>query len=1173
MRKLWPFANRNEELKHAIKSLENKLDERDIENEIQEIERKTYQTTDSSQVNGIATVVDEYFDKAMLQRLYASETWFYIAVWTIAKTISSLPIKVEKKKVVKETVNGKEVQKVTWVDASGEPEYALLNNPNRLYTPFEFWSLIVIDLLATGDAFIYVDKGDEEDQSLLDISPSANRLQQAVSRNRRNFDVRGLYRINAALIQPKVSAEDNRILDGYTLNSQDGVFTFSTKEIIHIKLPNPFEPFFGLAPIIPVMKKVLLDRYTDEHMIRFYKQGARLGGVIKTDKKLTKDQMIRLERVFESNFTGKRNHHKTLILPEGMDYSTIEQNPGETSLIEFSKANKEPILAAYNLPPVKVGILDGATYANAVIQDKTYYTDTVKPYCTILEQAISNHGSIFSFIGDTKFSFDMSGIECLKENEAEKGNLANAMLNTGLSVNEVRERVWKMPPVDGGKIVPAIEKNKQSSTPFFFPGKSAEVTETKVDANNNQNDLGKLSEIKPTDISFDDRVAEIANAAIQGGVDPTKAIQDAIKQALLEGFKPIFDDNGEVKLHNEMDEVKFYNFTKGQIRDHLKKMTGDDVAPMINSYKKSVDAYMKKLEGKIISNLKKNLKKDLKIKAVDLLLESEIETYSDDEAEEYVKHLLKAMEYGYKQSIPSRSLTFPNEEAQKSLREIGAKKIKYITETTRKQINDVVASAYEEQVGVNEIVARIRETFDGISKGRAETIARTETLTAVSVGQQQKLKDFRDQFPEESKTMKKVWVSAQDERVRDSHIDLDGVAIGIDEEFKSGLAFPRDPNCEDPSEVINCRCTTIEYFPEDEKEIKDTMEDGSPLADAVEEKGGPGSGRHSEGGPKEITAKDATNKMREFSNDEKDSLQEYKGDSSNINNSLRDGDSLNEYQQKIVSNIDSAFENSSLKEETTLYRLVQGGGDYSKFNVGDTITDKAFISTSTKLSILQNSIDEYDLGSKSNIVLKIKAPSGSNAINMEEFNTGYARGDNQEEILLPRNSNFKITGIKDSEISGGGKEYEVELITTKKKGGPGSGRKPRDGSTKPNGCEPAIDRENIKGIKDVTEPLSRLRGAGQRSIESTFEMGILASKECLKIHGDSNPAEMKQEIFSASEKLQSSTSKAYSKALDVQASSSITEKDSNMEELNKQFSLMKNDADNFERALSRYYRK
>ena len=56
--------------------------------------------------------------------------------------------------------------------------------------------------------------------------------------------------------------------------------------------------------------------------------------------------------------------------------------------------------------------------------------------------------------------------------------------------------------------------------------------------------------------------------------------------------------------------------------------------------------------------------------------------------------------------------------------------------------------------------------------------------------------------------MQKQWSAIHDDRTRESHSELDGVSVPIDEEFPNGCKYPGDPDG-DPEEVYNCRCTLV----------------------------------------------------------------------------------------------------------------------------------------------------------------------------------------------------------------------------------------------------------------------------------------------------------------------------------------------------------------------------
>jgi SPP1 gp7 family putative phage head morphogenesis protein len=76
-------------------------------------------------------------------------------------------------------------------------------------------------------------------------------------------------------------------------------------------------------------------------------------------------------------------------------------------------------------------------------------------------------------------------------------------------------------------------------------------------------------------------------------------------------------------------------------------------------------------------------------------------------------------------------------------------------------------------------------------------IARTESGEAANAGRQVVMR---------ANGVKRIeWVTAHDDRVRDSHAAIDGDVIDMGERFDNGLRYPQDPEGP-PEEVINCRC-------------------------------------------------------------------------------------------------------------------------------------------------------------------------------------------------------------------------------------------------------------------------------------------------------------------------------------------------------------------------------
>lgn len=125
-----------------------------------------------------------------------------------------------------------------------------------------------------------------------------------------------------------------------------------------------------------------------------------------------------------------------------------------------------------------------------------------------------------------------------------------------------------------------------------------------------------------------------------------------------------------------------------------------------------------------------------------------------------------------------------------------------VTQTTYDAVKDTIAKARSEGLGLSEIAARIREDVFGgeITKTRAMTIARTETVAAMNEGEMIAAQ-------ESGVIRSKEWLSQGDAKVRDGH-DIDGETVGLDDLFSNGLEYPGDKRGA-AANVINCRCTVL----------------------------------------------------------------------------------------------------------------------------------------------------------------------------------------------------------------------------------------------------------------------------------------------------------------------------------------------------------------------------
>lgn len=130
------------------------------------------------------------------------------------------------------------------------------------------------------------------------------------------------------------------------------------------------------------------------------------------------------------------------------------------------------------------------------------------------------------------------------------------------------------------------------------------------------------------------------------------------------------------------------------------------------------------------------------------------------------------------------------------------RRITSVAETTREQVTRAVRRGYEDGLGQIGVAAYIRDLVPSLSSTRANVIARTETHGAANFGSISAAR-------ETGLRLQKEWISAEDERTRESHADANGQIVGQDEAFDIGgeaLQYPGDP-AGSAETVINCRCT------------------------------------------------------------------------------------------------------------------------------------------------------------------------------------------------------------------------------------------------------------------------------------------------------------------------------------------------------------------------------
>ncbi|WP_198016035.1 phage minor head protein [Methanobrevibacter wolinii] len=127
----------------------------------------------------------------------------------------------------------------------------------------------------------------------------------------------------------------------------------------------------------------------------------------------------------------------------------------------------------------------------------------------------------------------------------------------------------------------------------------------------------------------------------------------------------------------------------------------------------------------------------------------------------------------------------------------------YTKKRLNKEINNVLSDAYNEGLGREDVIKKLQAKFSQLKRADAYRIAVTEINSSRNTANYQQIQNDKISY--------KQWVTAEDNRVRPSHVDLHGHITSTETRFSNGLLYPGDKSGS-IKEWINCRCVILPYL-------------------------------------------------------------------------------------------------------------------------------------------------------------------------------------------------------------------------------------------------------------------------------------------------------------------------------------------------------------------------
>ena len=331
--------------------------------------------------------------------LYQRHPWIYACANLISSSIASLPLL-----ILKKTEKGREL-----LSPSEIPR--VFEIPNQYMSWYDLMEASVLDLELTGRAFWHIDK-DEENKII------------------------GLYRMRPDLVS--IQEDKKRGITGYRYGGIESQKFYTPDNILFFNYFSPLGDFKGQGSTSAITTTATLDFYAQTYNKNFFKEGGTLSLFFKTDRSLSDAAFARLKDQLRGEYGGVQRSHKIGLGEEGLDVIELGTRPKDAQFIESKKQNLQEILAAFQVPPGLVGVLEYSSYANMKVQEREFWDKCIKTKLRKIEPKLDILAHYFNADWDTEF--DLSGVEALQEDREIKTRIEREDIRIGLrTINEVRK--------------------------------------------------------------------------------------------------------------------------------------------------------------------------------------------------------------------------------------------------------------------------------------------------------------------------------------------------------------------------------------------------------------------------------------------------------------------------------------------------------------------------------------------------------------------------------------------------------------------------------------------------------------------------------------------------------------------------------------------------------------
>ena len=358
-----------------------------IQNIFSRTQKKEERSINYSFPFGSSTQVDT--DKAL------TFTAVWAAIRLLSESVSTLPVGVYRKEN-----NGDNVEINT------DLSYLIKYQPNSYQNKIVFFEKIMMDLLTNGNSYVKI------------IRNQNGKVVQLLPCNYADVDI---YVLENQLYYSVKNIKEN----------------IESDNMLHFKLITGNDGITGLSPIEQNMNSLGWYSDLEEYGRTFFKNGAKLSGVLQTDRALAEQAGDRLRNSFNKNYSNLKGSNQTAVLEEGLSFKPISISADQAQFLSSRTFSLQEVCRVFGLPPHMLSDLSKSSFNNIEMQSQEFVSYCLMPFLTKIELEMGLKLFRKGNVGREYIKFNVNGL--LRGNVKDRADYYKTAITNGwMNINEVR---------------------------------------------------------------------------------------------------------------------------------------------------------------------------------------------------------------------------------------------------------------------------------------------------------------------------------------------------------------------------------------------------------------------------------------------------------------------------------------------------------------------------------------------------------------------------------------------------------------------------------------------------------------------------------------------------------------------------------------------------------------